>query len=494
MLRRLRSDSGQALVMSLMTMMVLTIVAGTTIFYTTSSEHESSYSKAQDTAYRLAESGVNNATAVLGNPNNNALTQSTLPSTQATADTYPYTTGTSKWWGVFNSSNSTWLVTGMGLVTNPTNSGIGAVTRTISATVPVQPSLTQPVNNQVWNYLYATGTGHTCDETIQNSVILQISLYVAGNFCTRDSSSMAPATTPPTPAPAVNLVVGGTYTSNNSSHIGASGTGNAINQAIIVGGCNGHSPCKFNGAGDPVFATSTGSSIPGGNVLTPPVANFSSWYTNAQLGPKAPCTTSSGTPPVFENEVVNPTMNNSVPTTFNLTPSTSYTCSNANGTLSWNASTDVLTVKGVIYIDGSVTSTAAVASYVGESTMYVSGTFTLLNSSQFCGGVSSGQCNFAAWNPNTSMLIICAENMGNATNAIDVANSSHFQGGLFAPTTQTITVSDSAQFEGPMIGGNLNIGNSVQAKPLPTINTVPLGAPGNPNTYAQPQAPGSYSG
>jgi hypothetical protein len=31
-------------------------------------------------------------------------------------------------------------------------------------------------------------------------------------------------------------------------------------------------------------------------------------------------------------------------------------------------------------------------------------------------------------------------------------------------------------------------------RPFPVITNVPLGAPGNPNVYAQPNPPGSYSG
>ena len=36
--------------------------------------------------------------------------------------------------------------------------------------------------------------------------------------------------------------------------------------------------------------------------------------------------------------------------------------------------------------------------------------------------------------------------------------------------------------------------NNVVLKPFPIITTVPLGAPGNPNVYAQPNPPSGYSG
>src|SRR5881392_252387 len=81
--RRLRSESGMALVLALMTMTVLTIVATTTIVYAIQGQHQSSYSRASDVTYRLAESGVNNAAATLGLASNNAQSQTTLPSTEA---------------------------------------------------------------------------------------------------------------------------------------------------------------------------------------------------------------------------------------------------------------------------------------------------------------------------------------------------------------------------------------------------------------------------
>ena len=48
--------------------------------------------------------------------------------------------------------------------------------------------------------------------------------------------------------------------------------------------------------------------------------------------------------------------------------------------------------------------------------------------------------------------------------------------------------------EGPTIGGTFAFLNNVVLKPFPIITTVPLGAPGNPNVYAQPNPPSGYSG
>ncbi len=75
--------------------------------------------------------------------------------------------------------------------------------------------------------------------------------------------------------------------------------------------------------------------------------------------------------------------NGSVPTSFNLTPSTSdYTCQakdaqgNIIGRLDWGHLTLTLTVKGEMYINGSVYSNIGVlVLHSGSATLYISGTF-----------------------------------------------------------------------------------------------------------------------
>src|SRR6478752_714520 len=65
LLDRLSDESGIALVMALGVMLVLTITLTTTIFLTSSSQRHASTSNAGQKAYALAETGVNNAIAVL---------------------------------------------------------------------------------------------------------------------------------------------------------------------------------------------------------------------------------------------------------------------------------------------------------------------------------------------------------------------------------------------------------------------------------------------
>jgi hypothetical protein len=217
------------------------------------------------------------------------------------------------------------------------------------------------------------------------------------------------------------------------------------------------------------------------------------------------CTSSngarSGTPPVFENETVNPTRNNSVPTVFELTPASSYTCRVGPaeapfGELSWNATSRVLTVAGTIYIDGSARVTNGFLNqYNGQATLYLSGTFLINNGSKLCGGVSGSNCDFAAWNPNTEMLTIVADGNGGQAgtgNSILIDNNAEFQGGLFA--TESLAFMNNARSDGPMVGDTVTLANNVTTDAFPTITTVPVGMPGNPQVYAQPNPPQLYNG
>jgi hypothetical protein len=109
----------------------------------------------------------------------------------------------------------------------------------------------------------------------------------------------------------------------------------------------------------------------------------------------------------------------------------------------------------------------------------VNGTFSMGTTAQLCANTG---CDFDTWNPNTEMLMIVAA--GSASPNVSLTNSVKFQGGFFS--NNAVSMQNSVQVMGPMVAGTFNWGNSVTVKPLPTINTLPLGAPGNPNVHAQP--------
>lgn len=496
-LRRIvRDERGFSLVFSLLTVLVTTVTLASVVQFTTANSTGANRSEADQIAYRLAETGINNAAAVLSNPNNNALVAATLPSAEPPDGDPDYTAeyegGTSKWWGVLTGHQ--WVVHGLGIVDGPGGGTVG-VRREVTSTIKIQPSLTQQLNSNAWNYLFAKNTGSACDVTFQNSVTIDASMYILGDLCFENSASIVQAA-----APEVTNLYVGEHIQFSGGSTGTVGTvANKINQAQIGLGCRVGSsgawttPCT---AAQRINATTILSgTLPG----TGPTAEFDFWYTNAKPGPGEFCGTGNSGVATTAFESSGSTTRNNSAAAFNLTPGSNYTCRvydvapNQNdvlGELTWNNTTKVLTVKGVMYIDGSAyISNGATNRYEGLGTLYLSGTFTMSGTAQLCGSVVSGNCDFATWDPNDNNFGIIADGAGNS---VTLQNSARLQGSLYA--TNTVRFDNTVQYDGPVVAGTFDINNSVQTHEFPTINSVPIGWPGNPTVYAEPQPPQNYSG
>jgi hypothetical protein len=219
-----------------------------------------------------------------------------------------------------------------------------------------------------------------------------------------------------------------------------------------------------------------GSISPSGPPTGPPdnPSNMGFWYQNADLGPMSPCTTSTGTPPIFDTASGAPDSSinwSATPTTaINLTPGASYTCksmigSTVLGELSWNNSTKLLTVKGTIFIDGSIyISPGGTARYTGQATIITSGTFGMKGDT-ICATHPgyTGACDFTAtspWDPNQSALVIVADGAAGAGNAQGQGSdfnpgegielkSAGFQGALIA--NHSVRTETTSKMQGPMI-------------------------------------------
>src|SRR5215216_1853470 len=322
MISRLKDQTGMALVMAVGVMAVLTIAGTSLVAYTTANARSGAYSKQNELAFSLAETGLNNAMAVLSNPSNDSLAPGTLPSTEATASSALYEGGTAKWYGVLDRPNAQWTVTAIGLYNNPTGNGVAQVRRQLTAQVPIQPTYMQPLNNPVWNYLYAGHTGSTCDQTLNNNISGNSRLYVAGNLCVSPNVQLAQSV----------VIVGANLDVQNNAAVGASTNMSTRVETYVGGNCRysvgSWGTCSGDQDARHVYSKlSDGSTVAVNHtppVVPPPTADYATWYENAIPGPSQTCTTSSGTPPTFDNNY--PSRDNSVSTIFDLTPATSYMC------------------------------------------------------------------------------------------------------------------------------------------------------------------------
>jgi hypothetical protein len=466
--QRLRREDGMALMLSLGAMMALGLFSASSLLFTTQNSGQASRSKADQTAFALAEAGINNAMAIISNSANDPTNASLLPST-----TLQYDGGTVTWSGTYDQATSTWTLTATGLVRNPTGPDATPVQRVLrgKATVSAGPQALQPLANDGWNYVISTRTGTSCDQSVSASAVVSVPLYAFGNLCLGASATV---TTGP-------LSVRGSATVGAGAGVGLLGT--PISEAHIAGGCSGHA-CTV---ADRVYANTLDQSPPN---LIAPVADWDYWYDNAAPGPKHRCENPTGTEPVFDNNSVR---DKSVPTVFSLTPASSYTCrvgavGNPTGELSWNATTRVLTVTGTIFFDGQAKiDNGRLNTYTGQGVIYTSGAFAVANGSKMCAVVLGTDCDFTpgVWDPNTKLLAVVSNGSGGigvlAGNSIQIGCLDRLQGGLYATNVVSFTAGASpAKHQGPIVASTIVLSAAAELKPFGRLSTVPSGLPGQP--------------
>ena len=514
---------------ALLVLFVLAISLGTVIFFTAGNQRNSNRQKAVQVAASLAEAGVNNAVSILANPvNANTLEVSTLmPSSEPTAYSKLYSGGTVKWWGNLDVATEVWTLHGKATVSNPT--GGSQIVKTMSAQVQVHPPNPSLLTVGVWNSIYSPyGPSAGCDTTVAQGVTMSVPLYVGGNLCLANSAAIN--------AP---VYVGGFFFANNKqASIGSASTpvtskalagANPIHIGsycqVQVGGTA--APCKKEptNPSSNVFVSMTGTWDPlvqqanmpdFKDVTAPPIcwngaqaacgANDppGGWYTYSSPGPLHPCdaATKTGTPPAFDtNDGI---MNESVPGTFDLTPSTSYTCQTAQGELSWNAVSRVLTVYGTIFIDGNVTASTSgntpitygggkwsscTTSVPCDGVIYVSGT-VYITKERLCAQLNSNStdCDWANWNPNKKILVFLAHDQGTQTGVsagqgiVVGPSQTSFQGGLYAD--YEVNTGQGAATQGPLVSGTQTVvtGQQFQGS-FPAINILPISIQGPPQSF-----------
>jgi Tfp pilus assembly protein PilX len=506
-MRRLREERGLVLPMALGIVVVLTISVATAIYYTTENQRSAGYSGGKQVALALAEAGLNNTVSVLNLPDNNALKQTTLPKCTGNAQSNWNRTdlagGYALWCGDLDLQNSWWSITSIGFVRSPNNAS--TIRHKITSRVVVTPVLTEQLNNPAWNYMFVTHTGSTCDETLSNNVSGASRLYVMGNLCLSQNVAIT----------AESLVTGGNLVLQNGASVGSSSSMSTRTQTYVGGSCtygsgssSTASPCTgnqdsrhiYSKMNPPNWAVGVSGSVP---VIAAPSADFASWYTNSLPGPTQDCTTKStapNTPPQFDTLTNGAYVRDNNNPLQDLTPTHDYTCrvgpaAAPDGELSWNNSTKTLTIHGTIYIDGSATvNNNSLNRYVGQGVIYLSGTFYL--NGKLCGGVSGSACDFASWDPNSTLLGIIANGTGPSGSvpsgdSIYVANGGQFQGAFYA--TGNLEYGNNAFSDGPMIASQIILANNVTTQAFAPV-VAPAGMPGSPEVYAQPNPPQQFSG
>lgn len=492
--RRFGAEDGAALVMSVGMSAGLMLAGTTMIDYSVLNQHSAGRSGADQGAYMLAEGGLNNAFAVVADPANSP-TDGTLLPPRTTA----YTNGSATWSGTYDRATAVWMLTSTGVTANPAAPGTSR-TKTVSARVRVTPVHTRPLANDAWNYLYTrqASVGGSCDVTLNANVTVMSPLFVSGNLCLASRASVV----------AGPLVV--KYRVNLTATDSTIGTPAArISEAHVGVGCKYASQPWHPDALNPFCSDVDHVYVaPGGldqviPVVTPPTVLWDTWYRYAAPGPSEPCTASSGVVPVFEDETISPLRNASVFGSFSLTPPTSYSCrvgpaAAPLGELSWDAVTRTLTVNGTVFIDGSAkVDNGQVNRYVGQGTIYLSGTFLVSTGSKLCAVVAGADCDFEGWDPRAagaSMLTVVTNGSGGQLPVgmgAQIGSSASYEGMLYA--TNVVQLGSGAQTKGGMVAWTIYFGSSTRTYSFPELDTAPTGTPGATHSFAYANPPDDFA-
>lgn len=507
-----------ALVVALAAVLVLAVAVTAVISYTTSNQTSGNYTAADLQAQSLAESGMQSAYSVIQYQNSQgkdptaanllgcagssgSATDTTAPSNCGTSKNTPLvfcitapsgcsagTAGSASVYGCYigtsdgkcnmngnqvDVTKANWLVYATGYARNPTNGGV--VAKTLKATITVTTQ-SRGLQSSVWNYLFSSApAGSGCELDVNgNNVVINVPIFVTGDLClSGNNASVAETGTQKVDL----LVMGKTVFSGSNAYVGTSSA--PITSGLSVGGCATSISSSGSSCSSYPWHVKSTDSNPSPTPAAPS-PDFAYWYTNAPIGPTSGCT--SGTLPKSTFDT-NSTRDNSA-ASFNLTPSSSYTCVSGSSTLSWDNTAKKLTVSGDIYIDGSATVSQA-AYYVGAASLYLSGTFSFTGQNSGLCATGSTTCNWTngAWSTSTNMLLIVPADMAGTSQAVALnGNNNYLQAGILAPSSATIALGgNNVQYQGPIIGGKYTWGNNVKLDPLPPITTMPPGAPVDPN-------------
>jgi hypothetical protein len=456
MRRRIRDESGIALVMAVGILAVLMITGATVIFYSSSNARNSEYSADDAKALNLAEAGMNYARAILwqaGDPTS----PSAVPSGSLTLEG-----GTVTYSGTYDSTSKIWTLTGNGTYTNPTG-GAAPVSRTASSQVLVS---TTGGMHEAWGYLFADTTS-LCTN-LKNFIVIDAPIYVRGDLCMENQARIE----------AELVQVRGKVDMKDSATIGT--TTDPVTDVAVGGGCRYPwsgayiSPCSSS---QQVYRTNFSNSPP--NILKPTV-DIDYWYLNAKPGPKQGCTTGSF-PGTFDNDGGSQSTPNRSNGTQYIFGSTAYDCQvrdgsgNLLGRIAWTpGSPGTFIIEGVVFFDGKLEMQGNTnVIYQGRGSIYATDEIKFQNNITLC--AVSG-CT-TSWDPDVALLAF----IGGATadSGVLVENYTSFQGAIYV--VNDYTQKNNVTVCGPVVAQELKIENGSQNCYVPFDGAAP-GMPGGTGT------------
>ena len=504
-------ETGVALVIALMLMLILGGTTAALVLPGAVNQRNSLKSADARSAFALAETALAYGEGAVYTASGTA-----PPTTLQTIPAQPGGgTGTYQITQVSDSCNCTWSITSTGTV--------DGISRSITA-VATGASTTTVVNYSVWNYLYSDSTS-VCT-TISGGVTVSVPILTRGNVCISGGGHFTGS----------QLKVGGTLSDTGGSNVGTSA---APVGTVEVGGCtawNTDGSCKTttgtactvqpsstytvavgtsycNGKQTPLWATTINSTVDvtpqmpcigQSSTLDPTCpSSTASWSTLTSAYATQKSGTQTGCPAnLFDNDM---TLNNSDASISSVMfGSTAYDCkivtSAGTNEIKYTPSggscgTGTLVVSGTFYFDGSLSMGCGLkVVYSGQATLYFTGTVKQAGGTQLCGIAS---CT-GSWNPSTAGIIFIAGCWTNSTGStlaaskcVYITGGSTAQWGAYATTAYQIDGGSGNM--GPVLANSLTVGGG--SSTLVPFTVMPPGTPLNTQShYVAALPPSSWSG
>ena len=506
--RRAHEQDGQALPLTLLALLVLSLVTAAVLTGSALNHRSSLNSQNAKQAFSLAEQGLADAEGTLYTAVAAGCSSACVPDSTIDADT-----GTIRYSGSL--SGQVWTLVGTGTV--------GVTSRTVSeqANIPAPIVTTDPT---IWNYLYVnssssqpgsppSGCPANTNLWLQGGSQIKVPLYTPGNFCITGGSTFTGS----------DLEVGGTLTVPDSgSTIGSKSSPIAkLGAATCTYQKNGswHTCVKSSSA--PSSSTVWASVL---NTSTAPSLSMPSFNLSTLYATQNSATKTNGCSVLDNDSLLNKSAG-----TVNLFPTnSSYTCTitkngNTVGSIAWNAtgswSVGTLTISGTVVVDGSLDLSGGMAvEYTGGGTIYFTGTVKVEGGSSICGG-GSGTNDCSGWDPgdwnNSAKATQCAASKGcnvmvlvascwnNTTGTtfvsgtsppcVDLTGGTTTQAGIYS--TQNFTLEGGSVDQGPVLANTMVVSGGTNILQMLPFNNLPAGTPAQTTTVTPPPGtPTNWSG